>query len=594
MPRKPKRTRKKALKGLERYVIGAEIGRGGMGVVYRARDVQENKDVALKELILPPDMPPERAADATERFKREADTVAALESAHIVRTFESFADGDRHFLVMEFVDGQTLDKLVGLGPLEPEVAVGVAEQVLDALTVADAAGVVHRDLKPENVFVMPDGTVKVGDFGVAQVEDADAKLTRAGQVLGTVGYMPPEQVRGSEVDGRSDIFAVGVMMYEMLIGTNPFHADQPTTVMYRISYEEPPALDAFIPGMPEHLTPVLVKAMAKDPDLRYQSAQEMLADLQSGVAPDIAAIEAAAAEREAERAKAAAASAPKPPSKLKLKINLSRNSLIALGVSVVILLAAGLGFLYMNNKRAEDRAAQRAAVIAEGKRVVPEIAEMKAFRAELDSVVVALKSKSNTSMAASARWDSQWQTAQDRYNARVDEVNNHNQQENQAEQNSIQTYTDMWGYSYTTGPTYSAHLWKMPSYPKKPGKLKVNLSPEISRLDALSRNINSLQSQLTSQAPAPTYMPAVYERIGDVLSTLKTLVAQVRRTAGTLVTRDSDKGQMITQTSANGIGVAPADDSLQKPDQELSLYLGNYGITLGDVSRNTTSTSAGQ
>jgi predicted Ser/Thr protein kinase len=583
---------KKELSGLERYAIEDEIGRGGMGVVSRAHDAQDDADVALKELVLPDDLPAEDARRAIERFGREADAAAGLNSDHIVKALGAFAEDERHFLVMEYVDGQTLDKLIATGPLDPAVAVGVAEQVLEALEVAHEAGVVHRDLKPENIFVLADGTVKVGDFGVARVASGDAKLTRAGQVLGTVGYMPPEQVRGGEVDARSDIFALGVIVYEMLIGANPFHADQPTTAMYRISYEEPPALDAFIPTMPANLTPVLTKAMAKDPALRYQSAAEMLADLRSGEAPDVSAILAAASAREAERAKAdaAAAKAAKAASKPRMKLKMNRQAVIAAALAVLVIAGAGGALAYSNNKRHQEQVAQREAALVEAKAAASKIAELKAIRAQLDATVATIKSKAKSSASAATRWDEQWAAAQDRYNERVAEVNAYNASELAKQQASIPppAYDPFYGTTTTYGPTYIAGHQNLPKYPPRPSRLKVNIGPDLAQLDTLVAQIDQIQAAETSATKSPVLMPVLHERLGSAIALLRSTAGQARATAGGLVTTDPDKGQVITADKANAFVVASTDDALQKPVDEMSLDLGNFGISLQEVMPSAT------
>src|SRR5262245_60675386 len=232
---------------LGHYEITALIGRGGMGEVYRARDTRLKRDVALK--ILPADM----AADPVrlERFQREAETVAGLTHAHIVTLYSvEEADGVR-FLTMELVEGQTLDALIpqdGMG-LKQVFEIGTA--VADALAAAHEKGVVHRDLKPSNVMIAKDGRIKVLDFGLAKLAQQPSDpgvtltspITLEGTVMGTVPYMSPEQLRAREVDHRSDIFSLGIMLYEMASGRRPFAGDTNSDVTSSILRDTPAPLD---------------------------------------------------------------------------------------------------------------------------------------------------------------------------------------------------------------------------------------------------------------------------------------------------------------------------------------------------------------
>ena len=257
------------------YRIIERLGEGGMGVVYKAEDSHLGRFVALKFL------PDEVARDpqSLERFRREARAASALNHPHILTVYEFASEVGREFIVTELIEGKTIRALVCNG-LPATKAVEVVRQVLEALKTAHQAGIVHRDLKPENIMVRSDGYVKVLDFGLAKLPftrfngEETASLTSDGQLLGTVLYMSPEQARGEAADCRSDLFSMGIVLYEMLTGTHPWKRKSPLDTLHAILYEDPPAAD-FGP----YLAPILHKALRKSPSERFQSAEEMLASL---------------------------------------------------------------------------------------------------------------------------------------------------------------------------------------------------------------------------------------------------------------------------------------------------------------------------
>lgn len=273
------------MSGLDRYAIECEIGRGAMGVVYQAWDSTLDRAVALKELVFPPGLDAAARADMVVRFLREARAAARLQHPNVVQVFDVFSDGDRHFIAMELLSGAPLSDLLDRGPLTPQSAQVVLLQVLDAVQAAHDASIVHRDLKPENIYLLDDGRVKVTDFGIAKIIDssASASATQIGTVLGTPGYMAPEQVQGLTVDCRADIFAVGVVGCEMYGGRNPFQANSPTATLYRIVNEAP----AISPEAPPVVAAILLMALQKDPALRYQRAADMADSLRNGIAPAV-------------------------------------------------------------------------------------------------------------------------------------------------------------------------------------------------------------------------------------------------------------------------------------------------------------------
>lgn len=276
-----------SLSELERYRIADELGRGAMGIVYRAWDLTLERDVALKELTFPAGLSPAVRGEMVERFLREARSAARLAHPNVIQVYDVFSDGERYFIAMELLSGVPLSALMDRGGLPAETAAKVMLQVLDGVEAAHAAGVVHRDLKPDNIYVLDDGRVKVTDFGIAKAMGGvgAGSMTQVGTVIGTPGYMAPEQVRGERVDGRADLFALGVVFYEMLAGVNPFLADSPTTILYCIVHEDPPPIRSASQSGNSAYDAIAHKALAKDPAARYQTAAAMAADIRGGTAP---------------------------------------------------------------------------------------------------------------------------------------------------------------------------------------------------------------------------------------------------------------------------------------------------------------------
>jgi serine/threonine-protein kinase len=260
-----------------RYQILDRVGKGGMGVLYRGVDPVLDREVAIKVMLVDFSNDTEQMRP---RFYREAQAAARLQHSNIVTIFEFAEDHNTPYIVMEFLKGTPLDtRMAAPIPLTLDDKLNVVAQLCSALQYAHAQGVVHRDIKPANLFMLPDGTVKLLDFGVAKL--TSSTLTKQGDVIGSVSYMSPEQLSGSEsTDGRSDIFSAGVVLYELLTGRKPFKGDSPTGTIVQILREEPPAVDALVPGLPPQLSAVLRKALAKDPAERYASAGDFGRDLQ--------------------------------------------------------------------------------------------------------------------------------------------------------------------------------------------------------------------------------------------------------------------------------------------------------------------------
>ena len=260
------------------YIIRHEIGRGGMGVVYLADDTRLSRRVALK--ALPRTIVPD--PDARERLRREARAAGALSHPGIATVYALEEIGDELYLACEYVPGPTLRSMLEQGPLPPAQVVDIALQLARALVTAHAQGVVHRDLKPENVVRMPSGIVKVLDFGVALVEGVTStRLTHTGTIVGTPAYMAPEQAQGQEADFRTDLFAFGVMVYEMTSGSNPFEGRTVTATIASILQVDPPALSTVRPGVPPDLDPIVGACLRKRPEDRYQSTQELVIALEA-------------------------------------------------------------------------------------------------------------------------------------------------------------------------------------------------------------------------------------------------------------------------------------------------------------------------
>ena len=256
------------------YSVQEQLGEGGMGVVYRATDSRDGKTVALKVLSRQALLDDE----VKRRFLREADAGLRLVHPNIVRIFEvGEADGE-HYISMEYVKGKTLQEAAREGPLSPGRVVEIGIAVGEALREAHQRGVVHRDIKPLNIMLTASGTVKVMDFGLAKIQNT-SMLTREGEVLGTVTYMSPEQASGETVDYRTDIFSLGVVLYELLTGSRPFGDEYDMAVVYAILNMEPASIRESRPEVPETLEAIVFKAMRKDLQHRYQNVEELLGDL---------------------------------------------------------------------------------------------------------------------------------------------------------------------------------------------------------------------------------------------------------------------------------------------------------------------------
>lgn len=263
----------KVLKG--KYRVLEKVGTGGFATVYLGRNLESNEVVAIK--ILKEEHTEE--SKFVERFRREAKMARRMQHPNVVRMIDYGIEDNVHYLIMEYVQGRTLAEIIHQkGQLPVATAVTIAAQVAQALEVAEQAGVVHRDIKPHNVMVTPDGTVKVMDFGIARMSSMTS-LTQTGMFMGTPRYLSPEMARGEKIDIRSDIYALGIVLFEMLIGNTPFVADSPWAIMRHQIETVPPAICSLRQDVPEWLEAVVAKALAKDPQDRFQRPADIVASL---------------------------------------------------------------------------------------------------------------------------------------------------------------------------------------------------------------------------------------------------------------------------------------------------------------------------
>jgi serine/threonine protein kinase len=349
---------------LGRYEIVAELGRGAMGAVFRARDPKIDRTVAIKTIAVPVSSKHD-AEHYRQRFYREAQAAGRLSHPGIVTIYDVGEDEATHtpFIVMECVEGDSLDRTVAAtstGKLPLEITLRLLRQIAEALDYAHRQGIVHRDIKPANVMVTTEGQPKIADFGIAKV--AMAETTLPGHVVGTPAYMSPEQLNGKAVDGRSDLFSLGVIAYWLLTGVKPFDGDTLTEICVQVVTKDPVLPSEIVPGLTIDVDYVLSRALAKDPAMRYQSGSELAADLddlsagkkprsvvqspKTRVVPPIGMMVS-------QRNSAAGVAAARIPQAAR-----SRRTLLIYLTAASLLLLAGVGFLAMNFSRSKPATLQ--------------------------------------------------------------------------------------------------------------------------------------------------------------------------------------------------------------------------------------------
>jgi len=306
-----------------RYRLEAKLGSGGMSTVYLARDQTLDRDVAVK--VMHREM--SEQADQLERFRQEARAVAKLSHPNVVAVIDAGEDGGHPYIVFEYVEGETLKQRINrVGPLDPQEALAYAIEIARGLTVAHARNMVHRDIKPQNVLIDAEGRAKLTDFGISRQLEQDG-MTATGRVLGTTDYVAPEQAMGMAVDPRSDIYSLGVVLYEMLIGQVPFHADSQVGVAMKHVNEDLPDVQQRRPEVSAAAALVVERATDKEPDRRYQEVGEMIDDLST-------ALEVEAARAGSSTGEATSVLDAVPPAKRKL--NRGRWSWAAILLIVVV------------------------------------------------------------------------------------------------------------------------------------------------------------------------------------------------------------------------------------------------------------------
>ncbi len=263
-----------------RYQIIDELGKGSMGVVYKAHDPQIDRIVALK--VLRQDRM--SSDDFVQRFMKEARAIGRLSHSNIVTVYDVGQDNDSIYIAMEFLEGSALNEYGDSGLMGSEQVVDLGIQVAEALDYASQKGIIHRDVKPTNIIINPDGQAKLTDFGIARIENPlDQQQTQIGEILGTPAYMSPEQVKGQQVDNRSDLFSLGIILYELCTGKKPFAGGSMMATFREVMEKEPVEPALLNPGIPASLSAVIIKSLQKKPEERYQTGKEMAESLKKSL-----------------------------------------------------------------------------------------------------------------------------------------------------------------------------------------------------------------------------------------------------------------------------------------------------------------------
>ena len=263
-----------------KYKILGTLGKGGMGIVYRGLDPDIERDVAIKTIRFDNFSEGTAKDDLMARFIREARAAGKLTHANIVTVYDVCREDDVTYIVMQFVEGQSLQAIMDTGKIfSPLECIQIFKPICDALDYAHGLGIVHRDIKPANILIDKTGKPYIADFGVARMEEST--MTRSGTTVGTLSYMSPEQIKGQGIDGRSDIFSLGIILYQLLAGKMPFDGDNISTIVYKIVNEQPPRIADINKGLPPGYDIVIGKVLAKNPEDRFQTCRALAASLES-------------------------------------------------------------------------------------------------------------------------------------------------------------------------------------------------------------------------------------------------------------------------------------------------------------------------
>ncbi len=378
------------------YEIRDKLGQGGMATVYRAYQASLNRCVAIK--VLPPTMAQD--AQFVARFRQEALAAGGLSHPNILRIYDADTFEGRHYIVMDYMSGGTLADRLRSGPLPPDAAADIAAQIADALDHAHRRGIVHRDLKPSNILLDEEGRPLLADFGIAQALSSGPRLTQTGTSVGTPEYMSPEQGQGLRVDGRSDVYSLGIVLFQMLTGRIPFQAHTPVATLYQVVHQPPPPPRQLNPRIPEYLESITLRALAKNPESRFRSAREMAAALRQRRAVTVPSPEDDAASAETQLVGAAAPQKgkaagrkPTPPPMPRDEPGRQKRGgatpiLVVLAV-VLVALITGAVLLALNASR-QSQAAARSVIAAATEQALQEIIALATRNAQSTATPAAL------------------------------------------------------------------------------------------------------------------------------------------------------------------------------------------------------------
>ncbi len=380
----------------DRYELTAHLARGGMADVFQGRDELLGRSIAVK--VLHSQYSTDEAF--VKRFRKEAQAAANLTHPNIVGIYDWGQFDSTYYIVMELVDGRSLrDVLKSEGALLPRRAVEIAADVAAALSVAHRAGLVHRDIKPGNILLAPDGTVKVTDFGIARAWDDSQELTKTGAVMGTATYFSPEQAQGAVADERSDVYSLGIVLYEMLTGAPPFRGDSPMAVAFQHVSQPPQPPSALNPDVPSHLDAIVMRAMSKDPEARYQTAEELRTDLWRALQGEtVAATQVTQEDEGATRMMAPVPPATVPPDQAYRSLEEPPSTNLAFVVGTFVLLATLAVLVFLVFRQLSDSGPVSADTVSIDN--VAGLSESDALRQVQSQGLIALPSRENSESVA--------------------------------------------------------------------------------------------------------------------------------------------------------------------------------------------------